>query len=137
MCGGAPGAALIFVDNFHSTRRPAQFDGPFSKMILPFRAFPIFDHLQRSRLPHVDKRDPVAVCTLNLGCRHQALFFAAKLRRRRRASSVSSVSIGARGKSDKADGAIFKGRSHPNMNTDPAPGVGAETGQCARTHFMR
>jgi hypothetical protein len=48
----AAGAPLIFIDDFHSTRAPAQRDGSFSKMVLTFRAFPMLDHLMRRRLPN-------------------------------------------------------------------------------------
>src|SRR5260370_360241 len=78
---GASGAALIFVDDLHATRRPAQLDGPLAKVILSLRAFTILLHLQPGRLPYVDKGDSFAVCALNLGCRHQGCSFAASLRR--------------------------------------------------------
>jgi len=44
----ASGEALIFIDDFHAARRPAQLDGPFLQMVLTLGAFPVFDHLPRS-----------------------------------------------------------------------------------------
>src|SRR5437667_442315 len=64
VCGAAAGAALVLVDDLHSSGRPAQLNGAVSKMILPLRAFPVFDHLQGGRLPHVNKSDPLAMCVL-------------------------------------------------------------------------
>src|SRR5262249_50687820 len=91
-CRGAAGPALVFIDDFHVTRRPTQLDGSLAQVILPFRASAILGHLQPGGLPYVDKGRPLAMCAVNLRARHR-VSSEVRLRRRRRASWVNRVSM--------------------------------------------
>src|ERR1700733_9318066 len=96
-------------------------------MILPFRAFPVLDHLQGGGLPHVDKGDPLAVYTLNLCSRHQNFSPAARRRRRRHANSVNNVSMdGETGLGEPARGLVTV-RPDRKVTCELAPGAALDT----------
>jgi hypothetical protein len=52
--GGLPTAPLVFIDDLHAVRGPAQQFGAIHQGVLPIRGFTILQDLLRSRLSDVD-----------------------------------------------------------------------------------
>ncbi len=57
--------ALIFIDDHDPFPRPTQLDGTVGQVVLQRRRFAMFQDLVRTRLTHIDHRQPLCSLRFN------------------------------------------------------------------------